>query len=469
LDVGTMNEIGVILLAAGQGKRMKSGLPKVMHPLGGKPLFLHALGAAQRLQPAKVAIVIGQGAEAVKQAYRNADVTWVVQPQQLGTAHAVQCARDGFLEFAGDILTLSGDVPFISDRTLKAIIRSHRQYNASLTLLTAALKEPRDYGRVLRNAAGEIAGIVEERDATAAQKQIQEVNAGIYVASSQFLFSAVEKVKNHNEQGEYYLPDIVTVGLNQGKRIATVPVDDAHEVMGINTREELAQMEKTLQERINRKWMDNGVTLKDPHTTYIEVGVVIGQDTVIGPNTHLRGNTIIGERCQIDGSAYLTDAQIGDDVQLKFSVVMTSSRVADRAIIGPFAHLRPGSALGPNVHIGNFVETKAATIGENTKANHLTYLGDVTIGRDTNIGAGTIVCNYDGFHKYRTQIGDRVQVGSDSTLVAPISLGDDVYVATATTLRHDIPAGSLAFNERQERVREGWTEQKREKMKGSNK
>ena len=225
-------------------------------------------------------------------------------------------------------------------------------------------------------------------------------------------------------------------------------------------------MEKTLQERINRKWMDNGVTLRDPNTTYIDVDVVIGKDTVIGPNTQLRGNTVIGERCQIDGSAFLTDVQIGDEVHVKFSVVMTSSRVASGAIIGPFAHLRPGSALGANVHIGNFVETKEATIGENSKANHLAYLGDVTMGRDGNIGAGTIVCNYDGFKKYRTKIGDRVQVGSDSTLVAPISLGDDVYVATATTLRHDIPAGALAFNERQERVREGWTELKREKMKG---
>ena len=228
-------------------------------------------------------------------------------------------------------------------------------------------------------------------------------------------------------------------------------------------------MEKRLQEQVNQKWMDNGVTLKDPNTTYIEEGVVVGRDTVIGPNTHLLGNTVIGERCRIDGTAYLTDVQISDEVHLKFSVVLTSSRVAAGAIIGPFAHLRPGSSLGPNVHIGNFVETKEAKIGEGTKASHLTYLGDVTIGRDTNIGAGTIVCNYDGFHKYRTKIGDRVQVGSDSTLVAPISLGDDVYVATATTVRHDIPAGALAFNERQERVREGWTEQKREKMKGTKK
>ena len=461
-----MNEVGVIILAAGLGRRMKSSLPKVMHSLSGKPLFLHVLTTARRLKPDKVAIIIGHGAEAVKQAYRNDDVKWVVQEQQLGTGHAVLCAKNSFGEFAGDILILSGDVPLISERTLNAIIHLHRKRNASLTLLTALLREPRGYGRVLRHADGSIAGIVEEQDATDAQQQIEEVNAGIYVASAPFLFSALGKVKNHNEQGEYYLPDTVAIALKQGERVATVKVDDAREVMGINTREELAQMEKTLQERINRKWMDNGVTLKDPNTTYIESDVVIGKDTVVGPNTHLRGNTVIGERCQIDGSAYLTDAQIGDEVHVKFSVVMTSSRVAAGAIIGPFAHLRPGSSLGANVHIGNFVETKEATIGENSKANHLAYLGDVTIGRDGNIGAGTIVCNYDGFKKYRTKIGDRVQVGSDSTLVAPISLGDDVYVATATTLRHDIPAGALAFNERQERVREGWTEQKREKMKG---
>lgn len=212
--------------------------------------------------------------------------------------------------------------------------------------------------------------------------------------------------------------------------------------------------------------MADGVTLKDPQTVYIEEGVLIGKDTVIGPNTHLRGRTTLGERCQIDGTAYLTDAQLGDEVHLKFSVVLTSCRVAKGAIIGPFAHLRPGTSLDRNVHIGNFVETKEATIGEGTKANHLTYLGDVTIGRETNIGAGTIICNYDGFQKYRTKIGDRVQVGSDSTLVAPISLGDDVYVATASTIRHDIPAGALVYNERSERVREGWTEEKRKKMKG---
>jgi bifunctional UDP-N-acetylglucosamine pyrophosphorylase/glucosamine-1-phosphate N-acetyltransferase len=318
----------------------------------------------------------------------------------------------------------------------------------------------------LRDAWGEITGIVEERDATEEQKQIHEVNSGIYAASAGFLFRVLEGVKNNNRQGEYYLPDIVAMGLSQGVKISTVRIEDPRETMGINTREELAAMEKILQERINRRWMEAGVTLQDPQTTYIEDQVTIGRDTVIGANTHLRGRTVIGDRCQIDGTAYLTDAEIGDEVHLRFAVVLTSCRAERGAIIGPFAHLRPGTSLGANVHVGNFVETKEATLGEGAKANHLTYLGDVTIGRETNIGAGTITCNYDGFHKYRTSIGDRVQVGSDSTLVAPVSLGDDVYVATATTIRHDVPPGALVFNERQERIREGWTEQKRHKMKG---
>ena len=464
-----MSSIGVILLAAGQGTRMKSSMPKVLHPLAGKPLFLHALGAAKRLKPSTIAVVIGHGAEAVRDTYPGEDVTWVTQERQLGTGHAVLCAKATFDRFYGDVVILSGDVPLIRERTLAAMVQTHRERKAAVTLMTALLDDPTGYGRILRDASGEITGIVEEKDATAAERRIQEVNAGVYVATPQFLFGALQEVRNDNRQGEYYLPDVAAIALRQGKNIATFAVADPREMMGINTREELARMEKTLQERINRRWMDAGVTLKDPQTTYIEEGVSIGKDTAIGPNCHLRGRTVIGERCQIDGSAYLTDAEIGDEVQLKFSVVLTGCRVDCGAIVGPFAHLRPGTSLGPHVHIGNFVETKEALIGEGTKANHLTYLGDVTIGRDSNIGAGTITCNYDGFKKYRTQIGDRVQVGSDSTLVAPVALGDDVYVATATTVRHDIPAGALVFNERHERQREGWTEEKRRKMKGTQK
>jgi bifunctional UDP-N-acetylglucosamine pyrophosphorylase / glucosamine-1-phosphate N-acetyltransferase len=464
-----MNDIGVIVLAAGQGTRMKSDVPKVLHPLGGTPLFLHALRAAQQLEPSRIAVIVGHGAAAVQQAYSGDELCWVIQKKQLGTAHAVLCAEPTFHGFTGDILILSGDVPLIREKTLKRLIAHHREQQAAVTLLTAKLADPSGYGRIVRDHKQQITNTVEEKDASELQRQIREVNAGIYVVSASFLFAALSRVSDHNRQREYYLPDVVSIASREHRTVANLQVDDAREMMGINTREELARMEKSLQEEINHKWMAQGVTLKDPLTTYIEQGASIGKDTVIGPNTHLCGSTVIGERCRIDGSAYLTDAHLGDEVHLRFSVVLTSCRVANGAIIGPFAHLRQGTELGRNVHIGNFVEAKEAKLGDGTKANHLTYLGDVTIGRDSNIGAGTITCNYDGFQKYQSTIGDRVQVGSDSTLVAPISLGDDVYVATATTVRHDVPDGALVFNDRQERLREGWTEQKRMKMKGTKK
>lgn len=464
-----MQELGVILLAAGQGTRMKSALPKVLHPLAGRPLFIHALATAQRLLPARVAIVIGHGADLVRQAHSGTAVAWAIQDKQLGTGHAVLCAKEVFDGFSGEVLILSGDVPLIKEATLRAMVDRHRSRQAAVTLLTAALDRPQGYGRVVRDASGRVTGIVEEKDASEGQRQIGEVNAGVYVASSAFLFAALGAVKNDNRQGEYYLPDIVAIGLAQGKTIETVQAADAREMMGVNTKEDLAFMEKSLRESINRQWMLAGVTLKDPDTTYIDEGVTIGKDTVIGPNTQLRGKTIIGERCQIDGTAFLTDVEIADDVQLKFSVMLTACRVGAGAIVGPFAQLRPGTELGRNVHIGNFVEAKAALIGDGTKANHLTYLGDVTIGQDSNIGAGTITCNYDGFHKYQTKIGDRVQVGSDTTLVAPITLGDDVYIATASTVRKNVPAGALVYNQREEKIRSGWTEQKRQQMKGKSK
>jgi bifunctional UDP-N-acetylglucosamine pyrophosphorylase/glucosamine-1-phosphate N-acetyltransferase len=464
-----MRHLGVILLAAGQGTRMKSSVPKVLHSLAGKPLYMHVLETAQRLNPGKLAIIVGHGADAVRKACPRDDLAWVVQEQQLGTGHAVLCAKQVFDGFLGDVLILSGDVPLISETTLRLLVERHRKAQATITLVTASLTTPTGYGRIVRDAAGAITEIVEEKDASEHQKGIHEINAGVYVASAQLLFAALSGVNNHNRQGEYYLPDVVGLAIKQGRRVETFVAEDVTEIIGVNTREELAAMEKGLQEKINRQHMLDGVTLKDPQSIYIDEGVKIGRDTVIGPNTHLRGKTVIGTQCQIDGSAYVSDAEIGDDVHLRFSVVLTSCQVESGAMIGPFAHLRPGTSLGRNVHIGNFVETKAAKLGEGTKANHLTYLGDVVIGRETNIGAGTITCNYDGFRKYTTSIGDRVQVGSDSTLIAPISVGDDVYVATATTIRRDVPAGALVYNEREQRVREGWTEQKRRKMKGTEK
>ena len=459
-----MNQLGVILLAAGQGTRMKSAVPKVLHSLGGKALFLHVLENARRLDPAIIAIVVGHAARSVQDAGPAKDINWAIQEEQLGTGHAVLCAQDKFHEFAGDILILSGDVPLIQEQTLRTMIEHQRSSRADLSFLTAQLDNPNGYGRILRDAEGAVTGIIEEKDATDEQRQISEINTGIYVVSSPFLFDALAAVKNHNQQKEYYLTDIVAIALRQKKKVEAVQINDVRETLGINSREDLAKMEKSLRDKINQKWMLAGVTLQDPDTTYIEETVTIGQDTIIGPNTHLKGKTVIGERCHIDGTAFLTDMEIGDDVLLKFSVVMTGSRIDGGAIVGPFAHLRPGTHLGRNVHIGNFVEAKAAHVGEGTKANHLTYLGDVTIGRDTNIGAGTITCNYDGFGKYRTVIGEGAFIGSNTALVAPVSVGEGAIVGAGSVITRDVDADSLAVERNEQKGIAGWARRFRERM-----
>jgi len=316
---------------------------------------------------------------------------------------------------------------------------------------------------VIRTADGQVVKIVEARDASADELAVQEINTGIYCVKGEFLFSALERLQPVNAQGEYYLTDIVAQAVSTGAPTQAVLALDANEVGGINSREELASMEKTRQTQLRSHWMTAGVTLEDPETVYIDEDVTIGQDTVIGPNTHLRGKTTVGVRCRIDGSAYIENCRIGDEAHIRFSVVMSDSELGNRTEVGPFAHLRGGAVLAPRAEIGNFVEVKKSIIGEHTKAKHLAYIGDTEIGRDGNIGAGTITCNYDGFRKHRTKIGDRVQVGSDTTLVAPITIHDDVYIATATTVRHDVPAGALVFNTRKEEVREGWTAAKRAK------
>lgn len=340
-----MKNLGVILLAAGLGKRMKSTLPKVLHCLGGKPLLSYPLRTAKSLNPKKIAIVVGHGADAVRQVCDDNEVAWIFQERQLGTGHAVDCTKGIYQGFPGDLLILSGDVPLVSQQSLLELLRHHRKQKATVTLLTASLEEPFGYGRILRNEKEELTGIIEERDAAEPEKKIKEVNAGVYAVCPRFLFSSLEELTNHNEQGEYYLPDIVGLALKRGENVQTVQVEDAREILGINTREELAMMEKTLREKINRRWMEAGVTLIDPQATYIEEEVTIGRDTVIGPNTHLTGRTVIGEQCRIDGCAYITNALLGDEVHLKFSVVLTDCRIEDGAIVGPFAHLRPGTVL----------------------------------------------------------------------------------------------------------------------------
>lgn len=457
--------LAVLVLAAGLGTRMRSATAKVLHSLGGRPLIAYVLDTARKLSPDRLIVVVGHQAEEVEAACnRNGDCAatrFVLQPEQRGTGHAVRCAAPALAGFGGDVLIVYGDVPTLRAETLSAFVAGHARSGAILSLLTACFRDPTGYGRIIRDASGEVEEIVEERDATPEQRLIREINSGIYCVDTGFLLGAVGSLAAENAQGEYYLTDIVSDARRTGHRLWSRGIEDTGEVCGINTRAELAEMEAKLRQSIVEKWMAAGVSFEDPATAYVGPNVTIGRDTTIGPGTHLRGKTVIGERCRIDGNAYLVDARLGARVHLKFGVVITESTVGDDVQIGPFAHLRPGTNLAESVHIGNFVETKKATLGPGTKANHLTYLGDVTIGEKTNVGAGTITCNYDGFRKHPTVIGDRVQIGSDTQLVAPVKVGSDAYVGAGTTVTHEVPPGALAVSRTPQRNIAGWVEKKR--------
>jgi bifunctional UDP-N-acetylglucosamine pyrophosphorylase/glucosamine-1-phosphate N-acetyltransferase len=456
-----------MILAAGLGTRMKSARAKVLHCLGGRPLIRHVLDAVRALAPERLVVVVGHQAREVEAAcapvngHGDSALRFVLQAEQRGTGHAVRCAAPALDGFSGDVLIVYGDTPALRAETLAALVAGHQRARATVSLLTACFQDPTGYGRILRDESGAIARIVEERDATPTERRVREINPGIYCVAADFLRTAVGALATNNAQGEYYLTDIVSMARAGGHATWTNPVDDAAEVSGINTRAELAGMEAKAREAAVQQWMAAGVTFEDPATAYIGADVRIGRDTVIGPNTTLRGATVIGEGCRIDGSAYLNGARLGDRVHLKFGTVITDSTVGDDAEIGPFAHLRPGTALAEGVHIGNFVETKKAVVGRRTKANHLSYLGDVTIGEATNVGAGTITCNYDGFRKHPTVIGDRVQIGSDTQLVAPVRVGSDAYVGAGTTVTQDVDAGALVVSRVPQRQVAGWVAQRR--------
>ncbi len=458
-----MEPLGVIVLAAGLGKRMRSEQAKVLHLLAGKPLLSRVLTAIQPLQPDRLVVVVGHQADEVQRICGQPGIQFATQREQRGTGDAVRAAQGHFAGFHGDILITCGDTPLLTTETLERFLDSHRTRHATLSVLTVALEDAGQYGRVMRTRDGQIVKIVEARDASVEERAVREINTGIYCVNAAFLFSALERLRPVNAQGEYYLTDIVAQAVTAGLSTQAVLTAEPHEVEGVNSREELATMETTRQAQLRRHWMSMGVTLEDPDTVYIGEEVTIGQDTVIGPNTQLKGKTALGAGCRIDGSAYIENCTIGNGVHVEFSCVLQDSELGDQTVVGPFAHLRAGAVLAPYAEIGNFVEVKKSFIGEHTKAKHLAYIGDTEIGRDANIGAGTITCNYDGFTKSKTKIGDRVQVGSDTTLIAPITIHDDVYIATATTVRHDVPAGALVFNSRDQQVREGWTAAKRAK------
>ena len=445
----------VVVLAAGLGTRMKSGIAKALHPLSGRPLIRHVMATAARMDPEKLILVLGHQADKVREVIDGYRAEIVLQYEQFGTGHAVRQAREAFADATGPILILCADTPLVTAETLNGLVRDHEKTGAAVTLMTASVQNPFGYGRVIRGKAG-VMRIVEEKDATASQKRITEVNTGIYCFEKEFLLSSLDSIGKENAQGEYYLPDTIGLARKKKRMVSASLCADGDEVMGINTRVELSRAERIMRERINRRWMLDGVTLIDPDSTVIGMDVSLGRDTTLYPHVSLEGMTKIGEHCTVYSGSRIVDSVIGNAVSVKEYSLIEGSSIASEASIGPFAHLRPDSVIGERAKVGNFVEIKKSTIGAGSKANHLAYIGDATIGRDVNIGAGVITCNYDGFDKLNTVIGDGVFVGSDAQIIAPVTIGEGALIAAGATITRDVPADALAISRQPQEIREGF-------------
>jgi bifunctional UDP-N-acetylglucosamine pyrophosphorylase/glucosamine-1-phosphate N-acetyltransferase len=458
-----MSDLHVVVLAAGKGTRMKSARPKVVHSVAGKPMIEYVLARAAALAPRTTVIVIGHEAEALKAALKaHPSLTFVVQEPQRGTAHALLTAAPALESHEGTVILLSGDVPLLTANTLEKLVSTHRESGASMTVVTANVDRPQGYGRIIRSGQ-KIARIVEERDASATERAIREINSGIYAFELDGLFDAVRRIAAENAQGEYYLPDLVSIYLKQGLAVETVTVANPQEILGINSRAELTAVNHIVKNEKNLALMAAGVTIDDPATTYIEPDVEIGIDTIIHPGVSIERGSIVGTSCEIHSGARIVGSQLGDRVTVLNHCVITDSRVDSDASVGPFAHLRGHASVGSRAKVGNFVEMKNTTFGPGSKSGHLAYLGDAVIGKNVNIGAGTITCNYDGTQKHITTIEDGAFVGSDTQLIAPVTVGKDAYVGTGTTIRENVPEGALAVSAGKQRNIEGWVARKRKK------
>lgn len=445
----------VIVLAAGLGTRMKSRLAKALHTLAGRPLIQHVLDAASSIEPEKIALVLGHQADAVRKAVEKYRTEVVIQSEQLGTGHAVLQAKEAIAGATGPVLILCADTPLITAGTLRSLLDLHTKTGAAVTLLTTMMQDPFGYGRVIRGRSG-VMRVVEEKDAVKAQKMIREVNAGIYCFDPKFLLSSLGMIGKSNAQGEYYLTDTIGLARKSRRKVAALLCRDTYEVMGINSRHELSLAEKIVQSRTNRRWMTEGVTMLEPGSVFIGHDVVLSKDVLLYPNVMIEGKTSIGDGTVVHSGARIVNSRIGRDVCIKDCSVIEDSDISDCAAVGPFAHLRPGTVLKEKAKIGNFVEVKKSVIGEGSKANHLAYIGDAVVGRDVNIGAGVITCNYDGFEKHQTVIEDGVFVGSDAQLVAPVKIGKGALVAAGATITRNVPPDALAISRASQEIREGF-------------
>ena len=450
-------------MAAGKGTRQKSKRAKVLHKIGGKALLGHVIDAATKIGPPQdVYVVVGHQAGAVQAEVADTGVRFVTQAEQRGTGHAIQTARQAVADYE-HIIVLSGDVPLLQPETIARLRDFHLAERAAMTILTAQPENPHGYGRVVRRAAGsaEVMAIVEQKALEPEQASIREINSGIYAFATDSLFQLINELRTDNAHGEYYLTDMADVLAQEGKRVVAIEAADATEVLGANTLAEMAELDAAMRMSTARKLMAQGVTIYRPETTVIDAGVEVGADTIIEPFVQLLGETKIGEDCRVRSYSVIENSTLSSHVLVNPGCIIEEAHVHSRAKLGPYARIRPGSEIGEEAHIGNFVETKKVRIGKGSKANHLSYLGDAEIGSGVNIGAGTITCNYDGVNKHRTLIEDKVFVGSDSTLVAPIVIGEGSYIGAGSCITEDVPAESLALGRARQTTKEGWIRNRR--------
>jgi bifunctional UDP-N-acetylglucosamine pyrophosphorylase/glucosamine-1-phosphate N-acetyltransferase len=457
--------IAIAIMAAGKGTRLKSKHPKVLHEIGGKPILAHVIATAQKVvAPKDIFVIIGHEADRVREAVAGTGVNFVVQSEQRGTGHALMVARDALANY-NQVIVLSGDAPLITAETIQKLSNFHSAQKATMTLLSADLDIPFGYGRVIRNGV-RVQAIVEEKSANERQKKIREINSGFYAFDAPALYKHIDRLSTANAHGEYYLTDMAGVFHRAGKKVVATKTDDAGEVLGSNTRAEMMMLDTRLRMAKCRELLDAGVTIFYPHTCVVDSDVEVGADTIIEPFVQLLGKTKIGAECRIRSYSIIANSTLGDRVTVRPGTIMEASRVGAGAVLGPYSHLRPDTEVGEGAHVGNFVETKKVKLGKGSKANHLSYLGDAEIGEGVNIGAGTITCNYDGVNKHTTVIEDGVFIGSDSTLVAPVKIGRGAYVAAASCITEDVPADALALGRARQSVKEGWARAKREAQKG---
>jgi bifunctional UDP-N-acetylglucosamine pyrophosphorylase/glucosamine-1-phosphate N-acetyltransferase len=460
-----MPEVHVVILAAGQGTRMKSHLPKVLHRLAGQPLIEHVLRTSDAIAPSTTTLIVGHGADHVRKTIGNRpNLRYALQQPQLGTAHALQQAEAPLAGKQGTLVLLSGDVPMLTRETLRRLLQTHHSAGAAATVVTAMVDRPYGYGRIVRSN-GQIVKIVEERDASADVRQIREINSGIYAFDLAPLFEALRGVASQNAQGEYYLTDLIGIYRRRKLPVETLLVENPLEIRGINSRTELAEVSRIVRQTKNEELMAAGVTIVDPATTYIDPDVEIGADTVIHPGVAIEGHTRVGAACEIHSHVRIVDCEIADKAVIHNFCLVIGSRIAEGASVGPFAHIRPESIVGEGAKIGNFVELKKTTMGPGAKANHLAYLGDATIGAKVNVGAGTITCNYDGTTKHPTVIEDGAFIGSDSQLIAPVRIGKGAYVAAGSSITSDVPDGALGIARSRQTNVPDWVERRKSQPK----